>query len=101
MLTTIKMTRDKMAAENNNTGTLQDVFLNHLRKNKTPVTLFLVNGVKLQGIITWFDTFSILLRRDAHSQLVYKSAISTVMPLNPIKLYGEEEIDATIPEVKD
>lgn len=72
-------------------GNLQEVFLNHLRKNKTPVTLFLVNGVKLQGIITWFDTFSILLRRDAHSQLVYKSAISTVMPLNPIRLHGEDE----------
>ena len=80
-----------MTSENN--GNLQDVFLNHLRKNKTPVTLFLVNGVKLQGIITWFDTFSILLRRDAHSQLVYKSAISTVMPLNPVKLHGEEDSD--------
>lgn len=80
-----------MSSEKN--GNLQEVFLNHLRKNKTPVTLFLVNGVKLQGIITWFDTFSILLRRDAHSQLVYKSAISTVMPLNPIRLHGEDEID--------
>lgn len=76
-------------------GNLQDVFLNHIRKNKTPVTLFLVNGVKLQGIVTWFDTFSVLLRRDAHSQLVYKSAISTVMPLNPIKLHGEEELGET------
>jgi host factor-I protein len=74
-------------------GNLQEVFLNHLRKNKTPVTLFLVNGVKLQGIITWFDTFSILLRRDAHSQLVYKSAISTVMPLNPIRLHGEDDVE--------
>ncbi|AWJ87589.1 RNA chaperone Hfq (plasmid) [Azospirillum sp. TSH58] len=46
---------------------VQDVFLNHVRKNKTPVTVFLVNGVKLQGIITWFDNFSVLLRRDAHS----------------------------------
>ncbi len=73
-------------------GNLQEVFLNHIRKNKTPVTLFLVNGVKLQGIVTWFDTFSVLLRRDAHSQLVYKSAISTVMPLNPIRLYGEDDI---------
>ena len=49
---------------------VQDVFLNHVRKNKTPVTVFLVNGVKLQGIITWFDNFCVLLRRDAHSQLV-------------------------------
>ena len=49
---------------------LQDVFLNNVRKAKIPVTVFLVNGVKLQGIITWFDNFCVLLRRDAHSQLV-------------------------------
>ncbi len=66
---------------------IQDVFLNNVRKNKTPVTVFLVNGVKLQGIITWFDNFSVLLRRDAQSQLVYKHAISTVMPAHPIQLY--------------
>lgn len=59
---------------------LQDIFLNSLRKTKTPVTMFLVKGVKLQGIITWFDNFSVLLRRDGQSQLVYKHAISTVMP---------------------
>ncbi|MEO7384114.1 MAG: RNA chaperone Hfq [Novosphingobium sp.] len=59
---------------------LQDQFLNFLRKNKTPVTMFLVKGVKLQGIVTWFDNFSILLRRDGASQLVYKHAISTIMP---------------------
>ena len=53
------------------TQNVQDVFLNHVRKNKTPVTVFLVNGVKLQGIITWFDHFSVLLRRDGHTQLVY------------------------------
>ena len=70
---------------------LQDVFLNQLRKTKAPVTLFLVNGVKLQGIITWFDSFSVLLRRDNHSQLVYKHAISTVMPINPIQLFEGEE----------
>lgn len=66
---------------------VQEVFLNHIRKNKTPVTIFLVNGVKLQGIVTWFDNFSVLLRRDAHSQLVYKHAISTVMPAHPIQLF--------------
>lgn len=59
---------------------LQDIFLNSLRRSKTPVTMFLVKGVKLQGIITWFDNFSLLLRRDGQSQLVYKHAISTVMP---------------------
>ena len=59
---------------------LQDTFLNHVRKTKTPLTIFLVNGVKLQGIVTWFDNFCLLLRRDGHSQLVYKHAISTVVP---------------------
>jgi host factor-I protein len=63
---------------------LQDQFLNLLRKHKTPVTMFLVKGVKLQGIVTWFDNFSILLRRDGQSQLVYKHAISTIMPSQPI-----------------
>ncbi|MGE5476153.1 MAG: RNA chaperone Hfq [Bacteroidales bacterium] len=66
---------------------VQDVFLNNIRKNKTPVTIFLVNGVKLQGIVTWFDNFSVLLRRDGHTQLVYKHAISTVMPSAPIQLF--------------
>ncbi len=66
---------------------VQDVFLNHIRKTKTPVTVFLVNGVKLQGIISWFDNFSVLLRRDGHMQLVYKHAISTVMPSGPIQLF--------------
>ena len=63
---------------------LQDVFLNHLRREKMPVTMFLVKGVKLQGIVTWFDNFSILLRRDGQSQLVYKHAISTIMPSQPV-----------------
>ena len=72
---------------------VQDVFLNYIRKNKTPVTVFLVNGVKLQGIITWFDNFSVLLRRDGHTQLVYKHAISTVMPSVQIQLF-EPETDA-------
>jgi host factor-I protein len=73
---------------------VQDVFLNHIRKGKIPVTVFLINGVKLQGIVTWFDNFSVLLRRDAHSQLVYKHAISTVMPAGPIQLFeGAKEAE--------
>jgi host factor-I protein len=72
-----------MAEKANN---LQDLFLNTVRKAKTPVTMFLVKGVKLQGIITWFDNFSVLLRRDGQSQLIYKHAISTVMPSNPLDL---------------
>jgi host factor-I protein len=77
------------------TQNLQDTFLNHLRKSKLPVTIFLVNGVKLQGVITWFDNFCVLLRRDNHSQLVYKHAISTVMPGQPIQLFegGKDEAD--------
>ena len=70
---------------------VQDVFLNYIRKNKTPVTVFLVNGVKLQGIATWFDNFSVLLRRDGHTQLVYKHAISTVMPTVPVQLFEPEK----------
>lgn len=66
---------------------VQDVFLNHVRKAKMPVTVFLVNGVKLQGVITWFDNFSMLLRRESHAQLIYKHAISTVMPAGPISLF--------------
>ena len=69
---------------------LQDMFLNGLRRSKTPVTMFLVKGVKLQGIITWFDNFSVLLRRDGQAQLIYKHAISTIMPSHPIDL-GEIE----------
>jgi len=59
---------------------LQDQFLNSIRRSKAPVTIFLVKGVKLQGIVTWFDPFSLLLRRDGSAQLVYKHAISTIMP---------------------
>ena len=65
---------------------LQDMFLNSLRRSKTPVTMFLVKGVKLQGIITWFDNFSVLLRRDGQGQLIYKHAISTIMPSQPLDL---------------
>ena len=70
---------------------LQDTFLNSVRKSKTPLTIFLVNGVKLQGVVTWFDNFCVLLRRDGQSQLVYKHAISTIMPGAPISLYEGEE----------
>ena len=72
-----------MAEKSNN---LQDLFLNSLRKSKISVTMFLVKGVKLQGIVTWFDNFSVLLRRDGQSQLVYKHAISTIMPSQDIDL---------------
>jgi host factor-I protein len=70
---------------------VQDVFLNHVRKNKTAVTVFLASGVKLQGVITSFDNFTLLLRRDAHSQLVFKHSVSTIMPATPIQLYDPKE----------
>ena len=87
--------RFKMPSEKSQN--VQDVFLNYIRKNKSPVTVFLVNGVKLQGIVTWFDNFSVLLRRDGHTQLVYKHAISTIMPTVPIDLF-EAEKDENEPE---
>ena len=77
-----------MAADKQN---LQDAFLNQVRKSKVPVTIFLINGVKLQGMITWFDNFCVLLRRDGQSQLVYKHAISTIMPVGPLSLYEGED----------
>jgi host factor-I protein len=97
--TTTKRKKD-LAVANEKSQNVQDVFLNHVRKNKTPVTVFLVNGVKLQGIITWFDNFSVLLRRDGHTQLVYKHAISTVMPGAPIQLFdaGKAESGASARE---
>jgi host factor-I protein len=73
---------------------LQDLFLNSARKSKTPLTVFLVKGVKLQGVITWFDPFSILLRRDGQTQLVYKHSISTIMPSRPIELEEALPMDA-------
>jgi host factor-I protein len=83
-----KQGKTTMAADKQN---LQDAFLNHVRKAKVPVTIFLINGVKLQGVITWFDNFCVLLRRDGQSQLVYKHAISTIMPGAPISLYEGED----------
>jgi host factor-I protein len=86
---------EKTAMAADRAQNLQDTFLNHVRKSKTPLTIFLVNGVKLQGVVTWFDNFCVLLRRDGHSQLVYKHAISTIMPGHPIQLFeGAEEAPA-------
>ena len=69
---------------------LQETFLSHVRTNKVPLTVFLLNGVKLQGIVTAFDSFSLLLQRGAEAQLVYKRAISTIMPIAPVQLYEQE-----------
>jgi host factor-I protein len=86
-----------MAEKVNN---LQDMFLNGLRRSKTPVTMFLVKGVKLQGIITWFDNFSVLLRRDGQAQLIYKHAISTIMPSQALDLADIERAFAQQQEKK-
>lgn len=82
--------RTNLAMSQDKNKNLQDTFLNSVRKTKTPLTIFLVNGVKLQGIVTWFDNFCVLLRRDGQSQLVYKHAISTIMPSAPVQLYEPE-----------
>jgi host factor-I protein len=70
---------------------LQDLFLNTVRKQKISLTIFLINGVKLTGVVTSFDNFCVLLRRDGHSQLVYKHAISTIMPGAPVHLMDAEQ----------
>lgn len=81
---------------------LQDQFLNAVRRSKTPVTIFLMKGVKLQGIITWFDAFSILLRRDSSSQLLYKHAVSTIMPAAPLAdLTAAPALPAKKPTLQD
>lgn len=73
----------------------QDSFLQSLRSGKAPCTIFLINGIKLQGIITGFDNFSIVLTRESHAQLIYKHAISTVMPNAPLpSLEGEPRAES-------
>jgi host factor-I protein len=98
---TAKDKKKDRAVANEKSQNVQDVFLNHVRKNKTPVTVFLVNGVKLQGIITWFDNFSVLLRRDGHTQLVYKHAISTVMPGAPIQLFDASKAEGSATSTRE
>ena len=78
----------QMASDKQN---LQDVFLNTIRKSKGNVTIFLVNGVKLSGVVTWFDNYCVLLRKDGLSQLIYKHAISTILPSQPVNLFAESQ----------
>ena len=75
---------------------LQDTFLEHVREQKTPLTVFLVNGIRLQGVLRSFDNFSILLVRDGLAQLIYKHAISAILPVSPITLSGDEPAKAPI-----
>lgn len=75
---------------------LQDAFLNAVRKSKTPLTVYIVNGVKLQGVVTWFDNFCVLLRGEGRPpQLVYKHAISTIAPNAPVQLFDDSQSDDT------
>jgi host factor-I protein len=80
---------------------LQHHFLNSARKSKTPLTVFLLKGVKLQGVITWFDSFSLLLRRDGHTQLVYKHSVSTIMPGRAMSLDALAGPATAKPELQD
>ena len=81
---------------------LQDQFLNAVRKDKTPVTIFLMKGVKLQGVITWFDAFSMLLRRDGTAQLLYKHAVSTIVPTDtPPKFPSPAALDPRKSSLQD
>jgi host factor-I protein len=70
---------------------LQDIFLNQMRKEKIPVTMYLVNGARLTGTIKGFDNFVILLKQD-NQQLVYKHAISTIIPEKPVELLEHVEM---------
>ena len=88
-----KVVRKKMGEK---FQSVQDVFLNKIRKEKMSVTVFLVNGVKLQGVVTWFDNFSLLLKRETHVQLVYKHAISTIMPGGPLSLHDDMDDKDTV-----
>lgn len=69
-----------------NSKAVEQDFLNKLKTDEVSVTVFLVNGVKLQGIITWFDDNTMLLRRDGHTQLIYKHAVSTIMPGDAVEI---------------
>ncbi len=81
---------------------LQDQFLNASRRAKTPLTVYLMKGVKLQGIITWFDNFSILLRREGATQLIYKHSISTIQPHEAVPLFAPTSPEATTrPQLQD
>lgn len=68
---------------------LQDIFLNQIRKDGTPVTIFLLNGFQIKGFVRGFDNFTVVLDSDNKQQLIYKHAISTICPLRPVNLNPE------------
>jgi host factor-I protein len=71
---------------------LQDVFLNQLRRDKVLITLYLVNGFQIKGIIKGFDNFVIVLEVDGNQQIIYKHAISTILPMKPINLIFQDQV---------
>ena len=78
---------------NKSINNLQDIFLNNARKERIPVTIFLVNGVQLKGIVKGFDSFTVVLDSDGKQQLVYKHAISTVSPAKHILFNNAQVFD--------
>ena len=73
-----------------NTENLQDLILNEVRKEHTPVTMFLMNGFQMRGVITGFDAFVVILDSEGRQQVIYKHAISTIAPVRPVDLREEE-----------
>lgn len=72
------------------TNNLQEIFLTQARKQNIPVTMFLMNGFQLRGNVTGFDSFTVVLNTDGKQQIIYKHAISTIVPLHPISLMEEK-----------
>lgn len=80
-----------MTKGSRNDNSLQNTFLSKLATTNDSVTIFLMNGIKLEGMVAYFDNFSLVLEREGHRQLVYKHAISTIMPLTPLILSEEND----------
>ena len=73
---------------------LQDVFLNQVRKDKTAITVFLLSGFQIKGIVTGFDNFTVVIDSEGKQQLIYKHAISTIIPLRPVNFIAAENSQA-------
>lgn len=88
--------REKTMAKDN-IHRLQDTFLEHLQRRRTPVTIFLANGVRLQGVVAGFDAFCVLLEREGEQQIVYKHSITTTVPAYPVDLRDDSDSPAPPP----
>ena len=78
----------------NNSNNLQEIFLTQARRDRRMVTMFLMNGFQMRGCITGFDAFTVVLTSDGKQQIIYKHAISTIVPERPVPLTGQEEREA-------